>query len=479
MQAHQRQGTFPPPPTPRAISRPEKRTTDGASQSRAPRKKDTRRDGERRRRQPPSPSSRIEPELTLSVSPAQPLDRARRCPTSTAPSSSRTRPRWARLRRSSDPSTRPCSPSRWRRASSRARTVRAISSTSPPISSSPWSVSSRRRAAAAAAAEDAEEDAAVAAAVAAAAEAAAVPAVAEAVAEAVVSAEAAVAAAVVSAAVADEDAVERVDVVRRSIARGGMKRRTRRGRVPPDARRTPNIKARRLRRRRVDGREATASTRWFRKLCNDQHMSFHAATMRDGEDARISVLESDRDIAFRFVSMSDGCGAEARAIGSDLTSTRSLAQHWATATQGFGRPPAGHFSDVQAPGSRASRGGRECMNRGAGKENEVLLDLCRSNPTGKKTGRSDTTGRGDETRAPRHRAGLYERAVATRRRAGIRVFRLAGKLDPSDDTGHHRCVSDRQNPDAKIRHRSRCIFFPGSVARGSRRRPPRRRPRGR
>ena len=310
---------------------------------------------------------------------------------------------------------------------------------------------------------------------------------AEAVAEAVVSAEAAVAAAVVSAAVADEDAVERVDVVRRSIARGGMKRRTRLERGGRESPRrvyaTPPSIRRRLRRRRVDGREATASTRWFRKLCNDQHMSFHAATMRDGEDARISVLESPMErrisVLFRFVSMSDGCGAEARAIGSDLTSTRSLAQHWATATQGFGRPPAGHFSDVQAPGSRASRGGRECMNRGAGKENEVLLDLCRSNPTGKKTGRSDTTGRGDETRAPRHRAGLYERAVATRRRAGIRVFRLAGKLDPSDDTGHHRCVSDRQNPDAKIRHRSRCIFFPGSVARGSRRRPPRRRPRGR
>ena len=366
VQAHQRQGTFPPPPTPRAISRPEKRTTDRVVPVASPLKKDARRDGERRRRQPPSPSSRIEPALTRSVSLTPPLDRARRCPTSTAPSSSRTRPRWARLRRSSDPSTRPCSPSRWRRASSRARTARAISSTSPPISSSPWSVSSRRRAAAAEAAEEAEEDAAAAAAAAAAEAAAAVPAVAEAVAEAVVSAEAAVAAAAVSAADADEDAVERVDVVRRSIARGGMKRPTRLERGGRESPRrvyaTPPSSRRRLRRRRVDGRGATASTRWFRKLCNDQHMSFHAATMRDGEDARISVLESATErrisVLFRFVS-SDGCGAEARAIGSDLTTTRTLAQHWVTATRGFGKPPAGHFPDVQAPGSRALRGGRE------------------------------------------------------------------------------------------------------------------------
>ena len=140
----------------------------------------------------------------------------------------------------------------------------------------------------------------------AAAEAAA--AVAEAVAEAVVSAEAAVAAAAVSAADADEDAVERVDVVRRSIARGGMKRPTRLERGGRESPRrvyaTPPSIRRRLRRRRVDGRGATASTRWFQKLCNDQHMSFHAATMRDGEDARISVLESATErrisILFRF-----------------------------------------------------------------------------------------------------------------------------------------------------------------------------------
>ena len=244
---------------------------------------------------PPSPSPRIEPALTPSVPPTPPFVRARRCPTSTAPSSSRTRPRWARLRRSSDPSTPPCSPSRWRRASSRARTARAISSTSPPISSSRWSVSSRRRAAAAAAAEDAEEDAAVAAAVAAVAAAAAVPAVAEEVAAAVASAEAAVAAAVVSAADADEDAVERVEVGSRSIARrssprAGTSARSKPNKATIDGERrasAPEIpgrdRRRRRRRRRVDGRGATASTRRFRKPCNDEQMSFQAATRRDGE----------------------------------------------------------------------------------------------------------------------------------------------------------------------------------------------------
>ena len=264
----------------------------GASQSRAspPRKRTSPRKASAAAVAPPSPSPRIEPALTPSVPPTPPLDRARRCPTSTAPSSSRTRPRWARLRRSSDPSTPPCSPSRWRRASSRARTARAISSTSPPISSSRWSVSSRRRAAAAAAAaEDAEEDAAVAAAV---AEVAAVPAVAE-----------EVAAAVVSAADADEDAVERVQVGSRSIARRSSPRAGTSARSKPNkatndggehrasAPETPGRDCRRRRRRRrVDGRGATASTRRFRKPCNDeQQMSFHAATRRDGEGARLQA----------------------------------------------------------------------------------------------------------------------------------------------------------------------------------------------
>ena len=247
----------------------------GASQSRAspPRKRTSPRKASAAAVAPPSPSPRIEPALTPSVPPTPPLDRARRCPTSTAPSSSRTRPRWARLRRSSDPSTPPCSPSRWRRASSRARTARAISSTSPPISSSRWSVSSRRRAAAAAAAaEDAEEDAAV-------------------------------AAAVVSAADADEDAVERVQVGSRSIARRSSPRAGTSARSKPNkatndggehrasAPETPGRDCRRRRRRRrVDGRGATASTRRFRKPCNDeQQMSFHAATRRDGEGARLKA----------------------------------------------------------------------------------------------------------------------------------------------------------------------------------------------
>ena len=367
VQAHQRQGTCPPPPTPRAPA-PGKAHHRQGRPSREPPEKGRPPRRRRRRRQPPSPSSRIEPALTLSVSLTPPLDRARRCPTSTAPSSSRTRPRWARLRRSSDPSAHPCSPSRWRRASSRARTARAISSTSPPISSSPMERFLPQKGGGGGGRGGAGEDAAAAAAAAAAERPRRSRRSRRAVAEAVVSAEAAVAAAAVSAADADEDAVERVDVVRRSIARGGMKRPTRLERGGRESPRrvyaTPPSIRRRLRRRRVDGRGATASTRWFRKLCNDQHMSFHAATMRDGEDARISVLESATErrisVLFRFVfSTSDGCGAEARAIGSDLTTTRTLAQHWVTATRGFGKPPAGHFPDVQAPGSRALRGGRE------------------------------------------------------------------------------------------------------------------------
>eukprot|EP00982_Pelagococcus_subviridis_P007193 30493-Pelagococcus_subviridis.AAC.7 len=62
-----------------------------------------------------------------------------RCPTSTGPSFWRTRRRLARWRRSSDRSTRRCLRSRWRRASSRGRTARGTSSTSPRISFCPWS----------------------------------------------------------------------------------------------------------------------------------------------------------------------------------------------------------------------------------------------------------------------------------------------------------------------------------------------------
>mmetsp|Transcript_3674 Transcript_3674/g.16862 ORF Transcript_3674/g.16862 Transcript_3674/m.16862 type:complete len:223 (+) Transcript_3674:1117-1785(+) len=106
----------------------------------------------------PTPSPRLASSSTRARARPCASSRTPRFLTSTAQSSWRTRPRLARLKRSSAPSTRPCSRSRWPRASWLRATPRATSSTSRRISCFPWSASSRRRAAAAAgaAAEAAE-----------------------------------------------------------------------------------------------------------------------------------------------------------------------------------------------------------------------------------------------------------------------------------------------------------------------------------